>query len=158
MPRLHAARFRPFQSRQGGVTLIELVISIVIISIGAAAILGVYTNVISASADPMKRAQAIAVAEMYLDEIYSRPFAGTTGDGSCGSRHDWDHIDAYDGLSCSPEDVFGNDLAGLGGLTVNITVTNDGSLGAPTDERRIDVTVTDSAGRLNITISGWRAQ
>lgn len=142
---------------QSGVTLVELIISIVVISIAAAAILGVYTTIIRSSADPMIRAQAIAIAEMYMDEIMGRPFSGSTGDGSCGSREGWDHIEAYDGLSCPPQDVFGNPpLAGLENYTVNVTVQSDNALGLGANERRIDVTVSDNAGTVNLSLSAWR--
>lgn len=154
--RLHTSGFHSASRHQRGVTLIELIISIVIIGIAAVAILGVYTTVIRASADPMIRAQAVAIAELYLDEINSRPYDGTTGDGSCGSRENWDHIEAYDGLSCAPQDVFGNTLTGLGDYTVDIDVYDDGSLGLGGNERRVDVTVSDAAGTVNFTLSTWR--
>jgi MSHA pilin protein MshD len=144
------------RQRQSGITLVELVISLVVIGIAAAAILGVYTTTIRASADPMIRAQAIAIAEMYMDEIMGRPFSGSTGDGSCGSRQDWDHIEAYDGLSCPPQDVFGQPLPGLEAYTVEVSVSADGSLGLGGDERRIDVTVSDNAGTVNLALSAWR--
>ena len=147
---------RVLRRGQSGVTLVELIISIVIISIAAAAILGVYTTIIRSSADPMIRAQAIAVAEMYMDEIMGRPFSGGTGDGNCGSREAWDHIEAYDGLSCPPQDVFGNTLAGLENYTVNVTIQSDNALGLGANERRLDVTVSDNAGTVNISLSAWR--
>ncbi|MEA5446182.1 prepilin-type N-terminal cleavage/methylation domain-containing protein, partial [Gammaproteobacteria bacterium AB-CW1] len=142
-----------------GVTLVELVITIVIIGIAAAAVLGVYTTTIRASADPMIRAQALSVAELYMDEIMGRPFSGSTGDGNCGSREDWDHVAAYDGLDCQPEDVFGNPLSGLDMLTVSISVADDNSLGiGGGNERRIDVQVSDNAGTVNITLTAWRTR
>ncbi|MDQ2069886.1 prepilin-type N-terminal cleavage/methylation domain-containing protein [Natronospira bacteriovora] len=141
---------------QRGVTLIELIISIVVIGIAAAAILGVYTTIVRASADPMIRAQAVAIAEAYMDEIMARPFSGSTGDGSCGSREDWDHIGAYNNLDCPPQNVFGDTLPGLGNYTVNVNVYNDGSLGLGADERRIDVQVSDNANTVSFTLSAWR--
>lgn len=153
----HAAGFRIHALRQRGVTLVELIISIVVIGIAAAAILGVYTTTLRSSADPMIRTQAIAVAEMYMDEVMGRPFNGSTGDGSCGARDSWDHIGAYDGLDCSPPTaVDGSTMGGLDSYRVRVNVYDDGSLGLAGNERRIDVRVSDSAGTVDITLSGWR--
>lgn len=158
MPRLHAARFLDSPSRQHGVTLVELVISIVIIGIAAAAILGAYANVIRASADPMIRAQAIAIAETYMDEIMGRPFAGDASPGD--PRQQLDNIQAYNGLTDNPpENAFGNELSELSDYTVSVTVTqapNDLGLGA--DERRITVQVSDDAGTVNISLNAWRTR
>ena len=56
-------------ARQGGLTLIELVIFLIIVSVAAVGILGVlnYTN--RNSADPQRRKQAVAIAESLLEEV-----------------------------------------------------------------------------------------
>ncbi|MGC8733075.1 MAG: type IV pilus modification PilV family protein, partial [Halothiobacillaceae bacterium] len=51
-----------------GFTLIELVLAVVILSIGLAGILLVYSQTVAKSADPMLRQQALALAEGYLEE------------------------------------------------------------------------------------------
>ena len=60
--------------RQYGVTLVELVVFIVIISVGVVGLLSVSGSTILHSADPMVRKQAIAIAESLLMEIEQRPF------------------------------------------------------------------------------------
>jgi len=63
------------QSRkQGGVTLIELVMFIVITGISLVGILSVMNLTASRSADPMKRKQATAIAESMLEEIELQAF------------------------------------------------------------------------------------
>ena len=60
--------------RQRGVTLIELVVFIIIISVGVVGLLSVTGSTIMHSADPMIRKQALAIAESLLLEIEQRPF------------------------------------------------------------------------------------
>lgn len=77
---------------QRGATLIELLLFMVVVSVGLAGMMGVYRVAVSASADPMVRKQALAVADALLTEIEQQPFtycdpddpaaataAGTTG-------------------------------------------------------------------------------
>lgn len=59
---------------QGGLSLIELLMFMVVVSIGLSGILVTYRVTVSASADPMVRKQALAVAEALLTEIQQQPF------------------------------------------------------------------------------------
>jgi MSHA pilin protein MshD len=56
-------------SAQRGVTLIELVIFMVVIGIGVAGILGVMSLATKTSADPVRRKQALLIAESLLEEV-----------------------------------------------------------------------------------------
>jgi len=58
--------------RQRGVTLIELIVFIVIISVGLAGILAVMNVTVGASANPMARKQAVTMAEAVLEEVLAR--------------------------------------------------------------------------------------
>lgn len=60
--------------RQGGLTLIELVIFIVIISVGLAGVLASLNFNIRNSANPMIVKQQVAIAESLLEEISRKPF------------------------------------------------------------------------------------
>ncbi len=62
-------------SRQKGFTLIELVMFIVIVSVGIAGILVVFNMTVKASADPLVQKQAQALAEGLLEEIQTASFA-----------------------------------------------------------------------------------
>ena len=55
---------------QRGFTLIEVIIFIVVVGAGLAGILAVSTNSVKASADPMVRKQAMALADSILEEIF----------------------------------------------------------------------------------------
>lgn len=60
---------------QRGFTLIELIVSIVIISVALVGVLTILNQTTSRSADPMIRKQALAVAEALLEEVMAKPFA-----------------------------------------------------------------------------------
>ncbi|MBX3661396.1 MAG: type II secretion system protein [Burkholderiales bacterium] len=57
-----------------GISLVELVVFIVIISAALAGILGVMNFTTRASADPLAQKQALAIAEAYLEEALAMPF------------------------------------------------------------------------------------
>jgi MSHA pilin protein MshD len=60
--------------RQGGVSLIELIIFIVIVSIAVAGILQVMDKVTGHSADALVHKQSLAIAQSLLEEIELMPF------------------------------------------------------------------------------------
>lgn len=60
---------------QRGMTLVELVITIVILGIAAAAMFSAMASITGRSADPMLRQQSLALAEAYLEAISARPYA-----------------------------------------------------------------------------------
>lgn len=57
-----------------GVSLVEVIMFIVIVGIAAGGILMVFANTTRASADPLIRKQALAIAESLLEEIRLMPF------------------------------------------------------------------------------------
>lgn len=59
---------------QRGLSLIELIIFIVVVSIGLAGVLMAINTAVARSADPMVRKQALAAAESLLEEILLQPF------------------------------------------------------------------------------------
>lgn len=60
--------------RQRGMTMIELIVFIVVVSVGLAGILSVLNLTTSHSADPMLQKQQLAIAQSLLEEIESKPF------------------------------------------------------------------------------------
>jgi len=61
-------------ARAHGVSLVELIVFIAIISVGVAGILGVMNFTTLASAQPLPQKQALAIAEAYLEEVLAMPF------------------------------------------------------------------------------------
>lgn len=60
--------------RQGGVSLVELIVFIVVVSAAVAGVLAVFINSSRASADPMVQKQALAIAEAFMEEVQLQPF------------------------------------------------------------------------------------
>lgn len=62
------------RAHQRGISLVELIIFIVIISVGLAGILLVMDTTTKSSADPLIHKQALAIAESLLEEVQLQPF------------------------------------------------------------------------------------
>lgn len=150
----------PATRRQRGVTLVELLVSIVIVSIAASTVLGVLSMTTAGSADPMIRHQAAAIAEAYLEEILLKPLTDPDGVDGEAARADFDDLDDYDGLSdAGARDQFGNALARLGDYNVAVTVTPSPALpGVPlADALRVDIVVTHT-NDIDFVLSGYRTR
>lgn len=144
---------------QRGTTLIELVVSIVIISIATLGLTLAVSATAGRSADPMIEAQALAIAQGYLEEVTQSGFcdpefnpdldpATTCRDecvvsacGSCGgpafggeaNRAGFDDVCDYDGLAdTGARDRNGSAIADLGRYHITIAVKDRNlSLGSP---------------------------
>lgn len=146
--------------QQHGVTLIELLVSIVIVSIAASGVLGVLSMTTAASADPMIRHQAAAIAEAYLEEILLKPITDPDGVDGEALRADYDDLDDYNGLAdIGARDQFGAPTGGLGNYNVAVAVSPSAALpGVPlADALRVDVVVTNGVD-INFTLSGYRTR
>lgn len=62
------------QVRQSGASLIELIIFIVVMSVGVVGLVAVINPMIRFSADPMQQKQLMAIAESLLSEVEQQPF------------------------------------------------------------------------------------
>ncbi len=144
---------------QGGFTLIEVVMSIIIISIALVGVYLVMNTTTAASADPMLRHQALAVAESYLEEILLKPFADPDGTDGETLRSDFDDVDDYHNLNDDgARDQDNNLIAGLEKYTVQISVTAEDLGGSGLGNTlRIDVTVVHPAAG-SLTLSGYRSR
>jgi MSHA pilin protein MshD len=147
------------QPRERGVTLIELVVAIVVISIAAAAILYAMSSITTRGVDAMVRQQAVAIAEAYLEEILLQPVAAPTSGATPASRASYNDVDEYNGLhDVGACDQYGNPIAALASYTVNVAVSQTTALTgiSAANARRIDVTVTDPTGQT-VMLTGYRA-
>ena len=141
-------------------TLVELVISIVVVSIAVSAVLGVLSSNVEHSADAMVVSQAVSIAEAYIEEISLKPFDDPDGIDGEASRADFDDVDDYDGLlDAGAVDQFGNPIPSLAAYAVSVSVTGSGVLpGVPAaDALRIDVRVTQLP-YVDLTVSGYRTR
>ena len=182
LPPCHAAR--PVCRR--GLTMIELVIFMVVVSAALAGVLRVFMQATSASADPALARQALAVAESLLEEVQLMPFTFCDGDdanvatatstaGCAGvaegigaeagegryATPQFDHVNDYHGFAMAGiTDLTNTAVAGLAGYSASVTVAAAG-LGSITaasgDALRITVTVT-GPGSTSITLDGYRTR
>jgi MSHA pilin protein MshD len=142
-------------TKQTGATLIELILSIVIISTALAGVLGVVNLTVLHSADPLVQHQAISIAESYLEEITALPVADPDGtDGEVG-RTNYDDTDDYDGhTDVGARDQDNNLITGLGNYTINVNVVDQITSGITM--KAITVSVSrPSVATINMT--GYRA-
>lgn len=146
-------------ARQRGMSLIELIVAIVIISVGVSGVMLAFNTTVRDSAEPMIRKQLLAVAEGMLEEILLQPYVAASGTITGCDRQAADDIFDYNGYSQGICDIGGNAVATLSGYTVEVTVTSPASLGnlaASADVARVMVTAVHGADRLMLT--GYRTK
>lgn len=143
----------PKSGQQLGVTLIELIISMVIISIALVGIFSVINLNAAHSADPILRHQALAIAESYMEEILLQNYSGS----ATNIRADFNNVDNYNGLNdVGAHDRSGNAIAGLTQYTVNVSVAAETSLSGGVLAKQITVIVS-GPGVSGLTLVAYRA-
>jgi MSHA pilin protein MshD len=146
-----------FSKKQLGVTLVEMVIAIVIISIAAVALLqglGFQTN---RNVDPMIQSQSQMLAKQYLEEVMGKPFFDPAADPRLDpsvNRDDADDSAADTASSVSDDDnrVLFNNIFEYQNYDQPVQAQN----GTPIPELsgfQIDITIDDSVGLALGTIS-----
>jgi len=139
------------KSLQDGVTLIELIISMVVISIALTGVFTVMNYTVSHSADPIIQHQAVAIAESYLEEIslqaYENPVGGYTGT----DRSQFDDVVDYNGLTdTGVHDSQGNLLSSLAAYNVAVAVSTAVTLTDGVLAKKITVTVSGLGSSLSL--------
>ena len=170
--------------RQRGVTLVEVVLFIVIVSVAAVGILGVMNLTTQRSADPQLRKQALAIAEGMLEEIELARFtfcdpqdpAAETAAGPAGCAipegpgqeaggvpRPFDNVNDYVAAYGTPvayaTDAQGNAWAAGGGqqYTAWVTITQAALNGLPATESlriRVRVPYADQ----EVVLDGYRVR
>jgi len=146
--------------RARGFTLIEIVVSIVVIGIALTAIHGMLSSVAARSGAAVLQAQATDVASAYLNEILLRPVLDPDGVPIEPSRWLYDDVGDYNGLTnIGARDQFDNAIPSLSQFDVAVSVITPaaGELGAvpPASMRRIDVRVVHPSG-VTVVLTGYR--
>lgn len=167
--------------RQAGVTLIELIIAIVIISVASVALLQALGFQAGRNVDPMIQSQAQLVARQYLNEVLGKPFFDPAADprfdsslpqadvvnsivdqsGSTLSptiRIDWDNLYEYAGYSAAATDPSGNSVAGLEGYNVSIAIDISGGLALGSLTNSATANCPAQLALIEVTVTDPRGQ
>jgi MSHA pilin protein MshD len=111
----YVARCQASFPRQRGVSLVELIMFIVIVSVAVIGIVNVMNLTASMSADPVKHKQALAIAETLLEEVQMAHF--TFCDGLDGQGENaLSAVVGADGVGCSAGllEAVGQEAGGVG--------------------------------------------
>lgn len=148
-------------TKQTGTTFVELLISIIIVSVALTGILLAFSQNATRSADPLIQHQSIAIAESYLEEILAKSFTDPDGIPEGANRSQFDDVSDYNAL---PDTLVRDQnnviISGLENYSVSVTVTANsiGPVGSPVaagNAMLISVTVTPTTGNV-ITLSGYK--
>ena len=164
--------------RQGGVTLIELVISIVILSIAMVAVMNAFSFSMKHSADPLWRNKTLKLGQLYLDEILAKNYDHNTPVGSvpllaspsCAAadlgpdtgeaRATYNDVDDYHGLTDAPPVSLSAGLhTSYSDYSVSVSVECDGarvSASAANHAKKVTVMVTPP-GQNTVTFAAYKA-
>lgn len=175
-------------NKSRGVSLVELVVFIGIISVGLAGILGVMNLTTRASAQPLPQKQALAIAEAYLEEVLAMPFtycdpddanAGTAeSTAGCATNIEvlgaenmggletrgssampYDNVNDYNSLATgAPANLDGTPITGLEAYQVSVAVTAEALSTVPA-AASLRVTVTVTGpSDVVVRLDGYRTR
>lgn len=145
-----------------GMTLIELVLAIVVVSVGLAGVLVAFNTVVGRSADPLAQKQMLAIAEQMMEEIGLQPYEAapntTTAFNAC-ARNAFNDIRDYDGYATTAGhcDMDGTPVANLAAYNVRVAVNTAATLQGLGAGKVAEITVTVSHGASqSFSLTGWR--
>ena len=148
-----------------GMSLVEMILTIVIISVAMVASLRSFSVLSGRSSDVMVQTRALDLAQLYIDEILSHRFDEDTGvygtptfTGACRitddgeNRDDYDDVDDFAEISNEAPALIDSSLAAdYAGFTVSVDVACDDSIGVNTDGAKlVTVTITDPIGNDSV--------
>lgn len=149
--------------RMAGVTLVELVIAIVIISVALAGLVAAFTRANRASADPVVTQQMLAIGESMMEEVLLKPYNVAADDSATPTRAQFNDVRDYDrdddtapGYSSTGiVDIDGDPIAGLQTYSVSVRVNAVALTDMPNGDA-LRVIVTVSSGGQTLALTGWR--
>lgn len=150
---------RRLKRATGGFTLIELVVTIVILGVGVAALASLMSQAMVRGSDAVVHTRLVAVGTAYLEEILGKSYAEGGATSVCNIQHEeadrmvYDDADDYDGLNEKPPRTqISSAINQYSGIRVRVSVTCAGTeLGlAGSRLKRIAVTVRDDSGAIQV--------
>lgn len=167
-----------YRSRAQGFSLLEVILFIVVVSVGLAGLLTVYTTSVRSSADPMVRKQVVLIAEATMHEIMQKSFQNDPADpnnssatlgctptttpiactvNSWAARPNYNDVDDYNNFDQIGIRRIDDGMAvnGLGTYRLQVNVVG-GALGAVTSANAKRITVTVTGGAETVSLIGFR--
>jgi MSHA pilin protein MshD len=160
-----------------GFTLIEVILFVVVVSVGLAGLLLVFSTGVKNSADPMIRKQAMLIAEATLNEVMQKSFQNDAADSSNSSstlgctptttpactanswvsRPNYNDVDDFNGFfQTGIRQIDGSTaISGLESYSLNISVAGS-ALGAISSANAKRITVTVNGGGQTVSLSSYR--
>jgi MSHA pilin protein MshD len=160
-----------------GFTLIEVILFVVVVSAGLAGLLTVFNTGVKDSADPMRRKQAMLIAEATLGEVMQKSFQNDPADSSNASstlgctptttpactanswlaRPNYNDVDDFNGFAQNGiKQIDGiTPVNGLETYSVSISVAAH-ALGAISAANAKLITVNVIGGDQNVSLSAYR--
>lgn len=143
---------------QSGFTLVELIVSIVVIAVAVTGVLLAVQFTTMHSADPMIRQQAVAIADAYMEEIMLQSYNQTGGN----TRQTFNDVYDYNDLSAwhKPKDQTNSTLTKLENYRVNVDAEQIDNFGPSknTTAAEITVTVTHQFTDVEFALTGFKTQ
>jgi MSHA pilin protein MshD len=137
-----------------GMTLIELVIAIAVISIAVSTVLALLSAQATRSAEAMIREQASAIASAYLSEIMQKNFAGP----AVANRAMFNNVNNYVSGPAVVSDQRGNVVVELDQFRVAVAVNGSALNGiSVASAKLVTVTVTHATG-VTVRVSGYKTK
>lgn len=142
-----------YSRSQLGFTLVELIIFIVVVSIGVAGIVLVVNTVVQSSADPLVRKQAIALADSIMEEILQKEYDDPDGLPNVveSGRSTYDDVDDYNGIANAAFTDLPAEVSAKYAIAIVVDPPADVNGQAM---KRVRVTLT--GGSESITVTGYR--
>ena len=145
---------------QSGISLVEMILSLVLVSIAVTGLLTWVAQMSGASANPVLQTQALYVAESYMEEILLRPMNDPDGvmEGCSTARDQWDDVGDFNCLNTPnrPTTPGGTPVERLQDYQVSIEVADIRNWeGVPA--RRIEVRVQHLEGGIDFRLIGYKA-
>lgn len=171
--------FNNAKKSEQGVTLVELILAIVIISIASIALLQTLGFQTRSNVEPVIQVQSQLLARQYLEEVMSKPFFDPDADpridptltqaevvasiadqtqSGAPARLAWNNIAEYDGYSASIVDVSGSAITGLASYSVTIDVDTSAGLSLGGLSNSANATCPAIIAAIAVTIVDARGQ
>jgi MSHA pilin protein MshD len=144
--------------RQRGLTLVELVVSLVIAGVVISTLWSAWAMMGRSSADPLVSRQQLAIAQSLLREIELQPLPGTATAAPTPGRTGFASISDYHGLTLNGiTDVEGAALPGLQAYSASITVQPQALAGVPAGSGYFVQVSVAGPGTGNLVLGQWRS-